>query len=103
MCGIAGFVRQKPDPELLHRMMASLRHRGPDGAGEWHAEREGWHVSLGHRRLAIIDIRGSHQPMGTEDGASQLTYNGETYNFPGLRAQLEDRGHEFRTRGDTEV
>jgi asparagine synthase (glutamine-hydrolysing) len=103
MCGIVGFVRRQAEPALLHDMMNRVRHRGPDGAGEWHGEREGWHVSLGHRRLAIIDVKGGKQPMTTEDNALALTYNGEVYNYPRLRSQLEDFGHRFTTRSDTEV
>ena len=84
-------------------MMNHLRHRGPDGAGEWFGEREDWHVALGHRRLAIIDLKGGRQPMGNEDGSLQITYNGEVYNFGALRAALEKAEHRFTSKSDTEV
>jgi asparagine synthase (glutamine-hydrolysing) len=103
MCGIAGFIERRPNPEALPRMLARLAHRGPDGEGQWRREVGPWHVSLGHRRLAIIDVEGSPQPMENEDGALALTYNGEIYNFQELRPALERAGHRFRTRGDTEV
>ena len=103
MCGIAGFIERRPDPEALPRMLAKLVHRGPDGEGQWRREVGPWHVSLGHRRLAIIDVEGSPQPMENEDGALAVTYNGEIYNFQELRPALERAGHRFRTRGDTEV
>ena len=80
-------------------MADSMQHRGPDGSGEWTAPG----VGLAHLRLSIIDIAGSPQPMASDDEAVTLTYNGEIYNFRELRAELEDRGHRFRTSGDTEV
>ena len=98
MCGIFGFTGA-PDRALLARMAAVLVHRGPDDAG--HLERDT--VSLGHRRLAIIDREGGHQPLGNEDGTVWLVYNGEVYNFRELRAELEAAGHVFRTRSDSEV
>ncbi|HVU51919.1 MAG TPA: asparagine synthase (glutamine-hydrolyzing) [Polyangia bacterium] len=103
MCGIAGFIERRPNPEALPRMLARLVHRGPDGEGQWRREVGPWHVALGHRRLAIIDVEGSPQPMENEDGALAVTYNGEVYNFQELRPALERAGHRFRTRGDTEV
>jgi asparagine synthase (glutamine-hydrolysing) len=104
MCGIAGYVQRDPHrPVVIERMTARLAHRGPDGDGTWCNERDGWHVALGHRRLAIIDVAGGHQPLGNEDGSLQITYNGEVYNFRDLRAALEPRGHRFATRCDTEV
>src|SRR3546814_18178831 len=80
-------------------MLQPMQHRGPDGSGEWTAPG----VGLAHLRLSIIDIAGSPQPMASDDEAVTLTYNGEIYNFRELRAELEDRGHRFRTSGDTEV
>lgn len=80
-------------------MTGRLRHRGPDGEG---AHLAGG-VGLGHRRLSIIDLVTGAQPLANEDGTVWITYNGEVYNFPGLREQLLARGHEFRTRSDTEV
>jgi asparagine synthase (glutamine-hydrolysing) len=103
MCGIAGFVERRVSPDALPRMLARLAHRGPDGEGQWGTQAGPWHVTLGHRRLSIIDVAGSPQPMENEDGALAVTYNGELYNFQELRPALEARGHRFRTRGDTEV
>ena len=98
MCGIAGFIERRPDPEALPRMLAKLVHRGPDGEGQWRREVGPWHVSLGHRRLAIIDVEGSPQPMENEDGALAVTYNGEIFTTsrklrPALEAAQE---HRFR-------
>jgi len=98
MCGIAGFWGA-PDAALLATMTARIAHRGPDGEGFF----EHPLASLGHRRLAIIDPVGGHQPVGTDDGLVQLTYNGEVYNFRELRAELEPLGHTFHTSCDTEV
>lgn len=102
MCGIAGFVERRgiaADRRIVERMTATLRHRGPDG--------DGFHVdgpaALGHRRLAIIDLDTGAQPMANEDGSIWVTYNGEIYNEPELRRDLEARGHRFRTRSDTEA
>ncbi len=98
MCGIAGFWGP-PDPGLLATMTARIEHRGPDGEGFFTSE---W-GSLGHRRLAVIDPEGGHQPLGTPDGLVQLSYNGEVYNFRELRTELEASGHTFVTACDTEV
>ena len=98
MCGIAGFWGA-PDAALLATMTARIAHRGPDGEGFF----EHPLASLGHRRLAIIDPAGGHQPVGTDDGSVQLTYNGEVYNFRELRAELIARGHRFRSQCDSEV
>jgi asparagine synthase (glutamine-hydrolysing) len=107
MCGIAGFVARQVDPAALPRMLAAIAHRGPDGEGAWTGEAPGaggpWRVVLGHRRLAIIDLVGGVQPMANEDGRVVVTYNGELYNDPPLRAALERAGHTFRTRSDTET
>ena len=103
MCGIAGIVRFDPrdtvDGERLRRMREALRHRGPDGAGQWI---EG-PVGLAHRRLAILDVDGGAQPMSNEDGTLVIVHNGETYNHPALRPELEARGHRYATRSDTET
>lgn len=103
MCGIAGIFHletAKPvDPERVRRMIDIMPHRGPDGSGVWTAPGAG----LGHRRLSIIDIAGGAQPMASEDGALVVTYNGEIYNFAEIRAELQGRGHRFRTHSDTEV
>ncbi|HZL65327.1 MAG TPA: asparagine synthase (glutamine-hydrolyzing) [Thermoleophilia bacterium] len=98
MCGILGFAGP-PDRELLGRMAAAIVHRGPDDAGS--LERDT--VSLGHRRLSIIDREGGHQPIANEDETVWLVYNGEVYNYRELRADLEVAGHTFRTSCDSEV
>jgi asparagine synthase (glutamine-hydrolysing) len=98
MCGISGF--NFPDRPLIGAMNRSLAHRGPDHGDVFVDDA----VSLGHRRLSIIDLSSaSHQPM--TDAASELwlTYNGEIYNFRELRASLEKEGAVFRSRGDSEV
>jgi asparagine synthase (glutamine-hydrolysing) len=84
-------------------MLARIVHRGPDGEGIWDRQLGGWQVALGHRRLSIIDVEGGVQPMESADGADVISYNGEVYNFMRLRAALEQKGHQFRTRSDTEV
>ncbi len=103
MCGIAGIVQRNPresvDPERLRSMRDVLRHRGPDGKGLWV---EG-PVGLGHRRLAIVDLEGGHQPMASEDGNAWIVFNGEIYNHLALRKTLEAQGHRYRTRSDTET
>src|SRR3954471_24811624 len=103
MCGIAGFIQREPSPEALPRMLARIVHRGPDGEGVWDRQLGGWQVAIGHRRLSIIDVAGSPQPMENASGDVVLSYNGEIYNFMRLRAALEAKGRQFRTRGDTEV
>ncbi len=103
MCGIAGIFHcgtVKPvDPVRVERMCDALAHRGPDGAGVWTAPG----VGLGHRRLSIIDVAGSPQPMHSADGRAVLVFNGEIYNFRELRRELESVGAQFRTDGDSEV
>ncbi len=102
MCGICGiwyFDRQRPVSEgLLRAMTGTLVHRGPDEDGVYAAGS----VGLGFRRLSIIDVGGSHQPMTQETGQVWLVFNGEIYNFQALRAGLIDR-HQFKTQGDTET
>ena len=103
MCGIAGIIslnsREPVEESRLKRMRDVLRHRGPDGEGLWI---EG-PVGLGHRRLSIVDVAGGHQPMANEDETVWITYNGEIYNHTALRPGLEKRGHQYRTRSDTET
>lgn len=103
MCGIAGIFHAetpKPvDPARVERMCDALAHRGPDGAGVWTDHG----VGLGHRRLSIIDVAGSPQPMHSADSRAVIVFNGEIYNFRELRRELEQAGFNFRTSGDTEV
>jgi asparagine synthase (glutamine-hydrolysing) len=104
MCGIVGILALAPgasiDRSLLERMNASIRHRGPDSDGFYVVPDA---VGLAMRRLAIIDVAGSDQPIGNEDGTVQVVFNGEIYNFADVRRELIARGHQFRTHGDTEV
>ncbi len=103
MCGIAGIFHvntPKPvDPVRVTRMCDAMVHRGPDGAGVW----TGPGVGLGHRRLSIIDVAGSPQPMASSDGRAVLTFNGEIYNYRELREELRATGAVFHTDGDSEV
>src|SRR5262245_56300529 len=104
MCGISGIFGMDgalhPDALAAVRgMNAALAHRGPDGEGFF----ENATVSLGHRRLAIIDPAGGRQPMTNEDESCWIAFNGEIYNHRDLRPVLESRGHRFRTCSDTET
>ncbi|GIF03135.1 asparagine synthase (glutamine-hydrolyzing) [Actinoplanes siamensis] len=103
MCGIVGwldFSRDLSDHgDVIEAMTETMRLRGPDDHGVW-LDR---HVALGHRRLAIIDLVGGHQPMVATDGATVLVYSGEVYNYKELRTELQGRGHVFTERSDTEV
>jgi asparagine synthase (glutamine-hydrolysing) len=111
MCGIAGFAdaltreeagtpeRLEADMRLVRGMCRVIRHRGPDDEGV----RVEPGVGLGMRRLSIIDLATGHQPIGSEDGAVQVVFNGEIYNFRELRADLERAEHRFTTTTDTEV
>jgi asparagine synthase (glutamine-hydrolysing) len=98
MCGIAGYLGAAP-PELLPSMVKALAHRGPDDSGV-HVDGE---AGLGMTRLAIIDLATGRQPMASDDGTAWLVFNGEIYNYRALRAELQARGHVFRTQSDTEV
>ena len=98
MCGICGFNWR--DPELAKRMTDVIAHRGPDQDGIWCDE----HVTLGHRRLSIIDLsEAGRQPMPNEDDGVQVVFNGEIYNFAEIRKELEAKGHVFKSHSDTEV
>jgi len=102
MCGIAGYVDfsgRAPDPGLLRAMATSIAHRGPDADGVW----TDGPCGLAHRRLSIIDLALSRQPMVHPGGALALTYNGEVYNYQELRTKLQADGASFSTQGDTEV
>lgn len=104
MCGFAGFIAKPGHCEHhIRPMVAAIAHRGPDDEGFWTDERAG--VSLGHRRLAIIDLSpAGHQPMASSDDRYWLVFNGEIYNYESLRAELVRRGcTEWRGHSDTEV
>ncbi len=99
MCGIAGTVRIG-DLALVERMTELIAYRGPDDHGLY----EDGDVRLGHRRLSIIDLsEAGHQPMESDDGQHVITYNGEIFNYRELRANLQKRGHKFRSTSDTET
>jgi len=98
MCGICGFTGI-PDETLIDRMTDIMAHRGPDDRGVFNNNE----VSLGHRRLSIIDLAGGRQPMFNEDGSICIVYNGEIYNYLDLKKELEKKGHRFKTKSDTEV
>ena len=108
MCGIAGIVQAHRDPvhadggvdqATIHRMCEAIVHRGPDDEGIF--VKAG--VGLGMRRLSIIDLAGGHQPVFNEDKTVWIVFNGEIYNFPELRIELEKSGHRFASHSDTEV
>jgi len=103
MCGIAGIVSAAGDDRIeagtIQRMCQAIVHRGPDDEGIFVKNGTG----LGMRRLSIIDLAGGHQPVFNEDRSLWIVFNGEIYNFPELRADLEKRGHRFYTHTDTEV
>ena len=102
MCGIAAILsREGPVPErALRRATAALRHRGPDGEQSWISP--SGRIGLGHTLLAINDPKGT-QPIASEDGRLHIIVNGEFYDFPRIRKSLEDKGHRFRTRSDSEI
>lgn len=98
MCGISGF--NFSNEELIRKMNNKVKHRGPDGEGSFVCE----HVSLGHTRLAIIDLsEKAAQPMFSADESLVLVFNGEIYNFQDIRKELEGKGHKFVSNSDSEV
>jgi len=102
MCGICGAIdfNESANAAAVVRLMTpTMRHRGPDDEG--YLDRGP--LSLGMRRLSIIDVEGGHQPIFNEDGTIGVVLNGEIYNFQELQQQLKDQGHTFRTRSDSEV
>ena len=103
MCGIAGVFEmqqsERVDREVVQAMCDAITRRGPNDAGYFV---EG-HIGLGMRRLSIIDVAGGHQPIANEDGSLMIVFNGEIFNYRPLRAGLEQRGHRFTTRSDTET
>jgi asparagine synthase (glutamine-hydrolysing) len=98
MCGITGILT-RDHHDVVGAMTAALSHRGPDGDGFFRDSS----VALGHRRLSIIDVAGGSQPIANEDGTIQMVSNGEIFNSPRLRQQLEAAGHVFRTHTDVET
>jgi asparagine synthase (glutamine-hydrolysing) len=105
MCGLTGFLGLPPngDPDGAVRTMCDrILHRGPDAGGAWVDTEAG--IALGHRRLSILDLSPEGaQPMHAASGRYVIAFNGETYNFAPIRAELEGRGHRFRGHSDTEV
>jgi asparagine synthase (glutamine-hydrolysing) len=102
VCGIAGFLAppgDRADRGALTRMVAALRHRGPDAVGFHVAGR----IALGVARLRVIDLETGDQPIASEDGAVTAILNGEIYDFAARRRELQARGHTFRSSSDTEV
>src|SRR6266705_3436411 len=103
MCGIAGIIGTEHNYLArgadVHQMCQTIVHRGPDDEGIYAKGR----AALGMRRLSIIDLSTGHQPIHNEDQSISVVFNGEIYNFPELRPDLEARGHRFYTNSDTEV
>ncbi len=100
MCGYVGFTNKISNTEeVLTNMMNSIKHRGPDSEGKYIDSK----IAMGFRRLSIIDINSSEQPLFNESGSLVLTFNGEIYNFKELRETLISSGHTFKTKGDGEV
>ena len=103
MCGIVGAVDNKGlNEETLREMRDAMIHRGPDDAGLWISQNR--EVGLAHRRLSIIDLsEAGRQPMSDNEKRIWVTYNGEIYNFIGIRKELEGKGYKFKSKSDTEV
>src|SRR5258706_4922036 len=104
MCGIVGIKTHHPSKSLaerIDRMLAPIAHRGPDGEGMWVDPAAC--CGLGHKRLAIIDPQGGHQPIANEDESLWIIFNGCIYNYRQLQGPLRDPGHRVRTSTGTEV
>jgi asparagine synthase (glutamine-hydrolysing) len=101
LCGVAGFTKFQfaPGPERIRSAVQSILHRGPDQQGVFESNS----VALGAARLKIIDLDSGDQPIFSESRDTVIAFNGEIYNYAELRAELERRGHRFRTRTDTET
>src|ERR1039457_330433 len=99
ICGVIGSTDPEPTQSVVRKMMGQMCHRGPDDEGLFVDES----VTLGMRRLSIIDLSGGHQPVFNEDRTVVVVFNGEIYNFQDLRRTLESRGYHFLTESDTEV
>lgn len=98
MCGIAGIIGEE-NKDLVHKMCDIISHRGPDDSGFLIDK----NISLGMRRLSIIDIAGGKQPIHNEDETVWVIYNGEIYNYLELKDDLDKKGHKFYTKSDTEI
>ena len=100
MCGIAGFMGQVENrADVIRNMTEVITHRGPDSDGFFTDD----NISMGFRRLSIIDLGAGHQPIYNEDKSLVLTFNGEIYNYKDLRKELIAKGHKFYTDTDSEV
>ena len=100
MCGICGFTGYRQDQKtVIEKMMKAIEHRGPDSEGSFCREK----ITLGFRRLSIIDLADGQQPMESADGNPHIVFNGEIYDYKELRAELEASGISFCTHSDTEV
>ena len=103
MCGIAGFTRfynSNGNISTLEKMGDAIRHRGPDASGTYLND----DVGFCHQRLSIIDLSDSgNQPMFSENKSYAIIFNGEIYNFPELRKELQTKGYKFHSQTDTEV
>ena len=100
MCGIFGVINKKIDKDLADKCVDRMAHRGPDGRGVW--QEKG--TTLGHRRLAILDLsENGTQPMTYDDGRYVLVFNGEIFNFLEIRDELRDKGYDFKSDSDSEV
>ena len=98
ICGISPSTNQIPERALLEKMTAAIMHRGPDSDGFY--TNNG--IGLAMRRLAIIDVSGGDQPISNEDESVWIIFNGECYNYPDMQAELDKRGHHFKTKSDVE-
>jgi asparagine synthase (glutamine-hydrolysing) len=100
MCGIAGIYNVEPGcEEIIRRMISIMGHRGPDENGLYIDDK----VALGHARLSILGLRDGGQPIGNEDSTLWIVFNGEIFNYPELKVELQEKGHSFRTGTDTEI
>ncbi len=108
MCGINGFIKPiftSSDNALasLKKMNQAIIHRGPDDSGFYHNSSETFTVAMAMRRLSIIDLSTGKQPISNQNNSITIVFNGEIYNYRKLKADLESKGHTFKTQSDTEV